>query len=66
MDEKEEFQKILNYLAAKYELTVVHPYGDGFIQLSRNGIFIGEMNYDGFSLCNNLYNLTGIIEKSGY
>lgn len=61
MNDKELFEEILNRIAASQKLEIKRPYNDCYIEIYKNGINLGCLNYEGHNLAFNVYKLGSIL-----
>lgn len=47
MTDRELFEQILDHLKANNNIKIERPYGDTYIEFSKDGCYLGVMNYWG-------------------
>lgn len=60
IEEKQILEAVLTNLSVTYNITITHPYQDGYtVFINRSGVEIGGINFDGYNL---LYCLTAVCK----
>lgn len=62
MTDKELFEQILDQLKVSNNIDVERPFGDTYIELKKNGHYLGDMNYGGYNLAYCIYKLGKILD----